>query len=461
MTCQKVIIPEIDIFNTTVSSKPLSDESHLIGSEACNYYYTSVVMGDNIPFYNFPVLLNSNGSLWQDGIRFVFHLMELNDFTKSYFSDANFRKISHIIDFKSWCDSEGINMFDFNHRFALKRPTYLYFQYLTTLSISAENINNRTSTIYEFIKFHSRSYKIDMSRVDQVKESFIQYTTSTGFRQTKLINKRLLTAKKIKRFPNYKSAVMDDGEELRPLTSAQKSELYVALNSPIIDVDERLIFETCLETGARKQTILTIRLKHIKLFTNENLHTDNCFRIQAGLGTDIDTKKDKRLTIVIPLSLAEKLKIYASSTEAKNRRKIFFSKFGDNLFKDKDDIYLFIGKKGNCRYMAKSDPRYARTFTRPKGHSISAVVSRIKKLVSNNFPTSYTFHWNRATYAYDLYLALVPHLNNQEINFNQLIGYIQNSLGHEEPKTTLNYLKLFRDENKQLDMQESWERKFL
>lgn len=452
-----ILIKKISELDAVVSSYPLCADSYQIQLSNFNYFSTTTRLNIHNRFYNFPFLVESDGTPWYDGIRFVLHLVKTSMHSAECLSQAQRRKVSHLIDFKNWCNDEHVNMYDFSHRFAMKRPTYKYFSYLLTLNISAENVNQRTSTIFQFFEFHSSRLGIDMSRVDQVMDTFIAYKTSTGLEQVTKVRKRKLTAtKKVKNFTklNY---VLDEGEELQPLKNQHCIQLYRALNSSGIRVDERLIFELSLSTGARKQTVLTLRLKHVNQFNPHNLHSDSCYRIQCGDGTDIDTKNGKRLTLVIHEQLAEKLRIYINSDEAKNRRKKFVKRFGNNIFQNPDDIYVFIGERGDCRYMSKTDPRHNYTYSRPNGRSISNVVVKLKKILPMDFPNSYIFHWNRATFALHLYQRLSTLHESNKISFDELIGFIQNALGHSDPQTTLKYLKLFRNEDQLLKMQMEWE----
>ncbi|RLV57694.1 site-specific integrase [Parashewanella curva] len=333
-------------------------------------------------------------------------------------------------------------MFDFSSIRAQRRPTYLYFTYLSKKRISAQNINSRTATIYKWFEFHQVRYNIELERIDQTYRAYKQFQNKQGQTFIREVKTRLLTATVPKKFMPKLGHVYDDGEELRPLENAQVDALYKALYSNDFNTDERLIFEIALDTGARIQTILTIRLRHIDSFVPKNLHPDGCYKLQAGLGTDIDTKFDKRLVVSIPHALAEKLKIYAYCEEAKKRRCKFKQNFGEEVFRNEKDMYLFLGRRGDCRYMAKSDPRYASTNSKPNGRSISVIVARLKRVLPSTFPQNYVFHWNRATFAYISYQLLKPLLDSKEITFDMLIGWIQSSLGHANPETTLEYLKL-------------------
>ncbi|MCK8138048.1 hypothetical protein [Pseudoalteromonas sp. 2CM28B] len=107
------------------------------------------------------------------------------------------------------------------------------------------------------------------------------------------------------------------GEELRPLTDKELDELLTCLNTDAFGVDERLMHFIALQVGARKQSILTMRMKHLKLFADQKLLKDSTFKVNAGPGTGIDTKYNKPQALYFPLILAKSILRYANSEKAK------------------------------------------------------------------------------------------------------------------------------------------------
>ena len=124
-------------------------------------------------------------------------------------------------------------------------------------------------------------------------------------------------------------------------------------------------------------------------------------------------------------------------------------------------MYLFLSTRGDCRYMAKDDPRYLKTKVPPTGGSIQSIIKKLYKFeLPINFPKNYKFHWNRASYALNYYLFLKPLVDNGVISYQDQIAFIQDALSHESPETTEAYLKLFTDSKKLIEMQSQWENKF-
>jgi integrase len=458
---QRIIyLPEFKYIDLEVTLQPTKETSQKVNVENNNVYYitdNNFNSGEGDQFYHFPVILNKDGFMWYEANNFLLKT-SLND-QFNYSPQKIARIASRLLDYKIWSEDNHVDIYNFSALRAKNRPTYRYFKYLMEQDLSAGNINQRTSLIYKFtLENHSR-YNIDINRIDQVTDAFIKFKNKFGQSFSKKIKTRKLTKRITKRSqPN--TQILDDGESLRPLSNDEQKELIMALNNPRYSVDERLIFQLGLDTGARKQTILTLRLKHVKGFTQDKLSSDGYFKINVGFGTDIDTKFDKRITLHISESLAEKLKVYAFSQSAVKRRLKFLKSSGD-LFNNEDDTYLFLGERGNCRYMAKSDPRFDQTKNPPSGTSIQTIINRLYKYdLSNNFPLDYKFHWNRASYAFNYYQYLQPLVDNKKMSYRDQIYCIQNALGHSNPETTENYIRYFIGNHKLLEMQSKWEDRF-
>ena len=425
-----------------------------------NYFITSFEESgrDEEVFFHFPIMLNNDGTAWNEGNLFLLSIANHENF--DYTPAKIARKASQLIDYKIWSEVNNIDIFDFSALRPKNRPTYKYFTYLFNLGISAGNLNQRTSLIYKFTIHFKQKYNIEINRIDQVSDAFIHFKNIQGQVVITTVKKRKLTKKVCKSKKPLISMVIDDGEPLRPLNEGEQKMLIHALSHVRYNNDERLIFNIAIDTGIRKQTILTLRLKHLKTFTKQNLLQDGSYRIPAGPGTGIDTKFNKRLTITIPELLAEKLKMYANSKFAQQRRTLFIKKNGD-IFDEQDDMYLFLSTRGDCRYMAKDDPRYLKTKVPPTGGSIQSIIKKLYKFeLPINFPKNYKFHWNRASYALNYYLFLKPLVDNGVISYQDQIAFIQDALSHESPETTEAYLKLFTDSKKLIEMQSQWENKF-
>ena len=350
-----IYLKALNIDFQSYSAKSLAHFSKTIYLHAERPLYVTNIVPEYKSIYNhFPILLQEDGASWYEGNLFLYSLVSNESF--NYSTQAISRKASLLLDYKIWCENENIGMFDFTSIRPKHRPTYRYFSYLRSTNISAQNINQRTSLIFKFTCFFAKKYNIDINRIDKTSDSLFSYKTSTGGVIHKNYLKRSQTLPYNRSISTSINKVLDDGELLRPLNDKEQEQLITTLESKRFLPDERLIFQLALDTGARKQSILTIRLGDINKLTSTNLSKDGSYSVNAGPGTNIDTKFNRPIVIKIPEDTVERLKLYAASKAAKLRRSKFKSTNG-NLFED-DDIYLFLTRQGNCRYMAKNDPRY-------------------------------------------------------------------------------------------------------
>lgn len=462
-----------------------ADEAYFIAKE-----YSLSLSDDSV--YHLPFLFNEDGTPWYEAN--LFYYRQSIDADVGYDTTEELRlKASRLLDYKFFCegftvkghDADGnevdisapIDYLDFSASRPGNRPTYRYFMHLLyNDDISAKNLNIRTLAVYDFYKFLAKlpGYNIDIIRVEKTKEAFIKIAQG----RFKKVEKRSQTVNATAQAtPVPLGYVRDQGEDLRPLSNEQRDELIKVLDEEF-NVDERLIHKLALFTGARKQSIFTMRMKHIRMLAATELAEDGITSkpkatvakdgtliLKAGPGTGIDTKFGKRQTLHFPKKLIEKLEMYADSNEAKKRRELFKLIHG-NVLND-DDMYLFISTKGNCHYMAKDDPRYRKVKTRPKGEHTNYLKEKLLKYVSDTFPRAFTFHWQRATFAYSLYQHLAPlvvHDMNVELEpgKGQLrpgeeIRRIQVRLHHKDRETTEHYLKLFTNFDEQVAAQESYE----
>ena len=457
-----VNIPVVNNVVSELTSNAIGKHSQGITTTEGTYYVTppsieSLRKADTL--YNVPCLLNNDGTPWVEANLFLFELAKEKSDTKGVIQ----RKASHLMDYKLWIEKEELDYLDFSHAIKRLRPTYLYFNSLRNGGdICDKNITSRTGNIYQFYKFlnNTLKYDIDLKKVDVVTKGSMSFSNTSGQRFSKQIDKRELTLSGNKASLVSIGYVRDDGEDLRPLTNEQTNVLLKALKGKNINQDERLIFQFALDTGARKQTILTLRERHLELFTESNLQRNGCYILHTGPGTGIDTKGGNAQQLHIPKELAEALKMFSNSLLRKKRKEKFMSIFGDEIFESKDDMYLFLSPEGNCRYMSKDDPRYEKTLHPPKGGSIQNMVERIFRNVEGEFPKDFSFHWTRATFAYRYYQFLLPLVESKTITYVEQISFVQHAMGHKNREVTENYLKLFTGDDDLLDMQESWEKQF-
>ncbi|WP_339664676.1 site-specific integrase [uncultured Pseudomonas sp.] len=410
--------------------------------------------------YNFPIIMHADGLPWIEANSFLLNLVA-NKHSKSRPTDEARRKASKLLHYLMFCENNKIDWKDFSGKRPSLRPTYRYYRHLLDEgNKSAAVINQYTGTIYDFYKFVAQYWlDIDMERVDTVKKLKLMLQSTTGHRAID-IEKRSQTRPTAGVSPVPIGFVRDDGEDLRPLTNSQLSTLLDVMYGKEWSALERLIVLTALMTGARKQTVLTLRVRHLEGFTSDKLRSDGTYLLRAGPGTGIDTKFGKDQRLYVPKQLAEDLLLWSASPAAKKRRSIFLTGISDHengQSYSEQDCYLFLSDQGNCYYMAEDDPRYSSVKSRPIGQVTETIRKKLMRTVDKNFPISFTYHWLRATFAFQLYQQLVPLLQAGNLQYGEEISIIQHRLHHADRETTENYLKLFMMYSEKLVAQERYE----
>lgn len=412
--------------------------------------------------FNLPYLFHRSGQPWLEANSYLIGLVKDKHAQTRPTDDAR-RQASRLLDYLIFCENNNIDWLDFSGRRLPQRPTYKYHRYLMDMpGRGAQVANQYTGTVYRFYKFVSKNWHdIDISRVDSVKQISFFVNNEYGLAKKITVEKRSQT-QAYNRSKNVPMGFVDDeGECLQPLSNVQLAEVIAAINADDWSALDRLIMLFAVMTGARKQTVLTLRVKHVQRLMDGKLHPDGTYLLRAGPGTGIDTKNNKPQTLYVPKQLAIDLLTYISSPQAKKRRQGFqasyAAKFSELDRMADEDMYVFISEQCNCYYMASSDPRYKFVKSRPAGAVTNNLKQKLKKSVSADFPKDFTFHWLRATFAFQLYQLLRPRLKDGTLQPGDDVSIIQSRLHHERRETTENYLQLFSMIPEKIRAQEGYE----
>ncbi|MEB0043085.1 site-specific integrase [Pseudomonas sp. MH10] len=441
-----------------------SIESALEGAESNLLYRVDEIgSGNDRDLFNLPFLFRVNGDPWHEANDYLLSLMR-DRAPESRRTDDVRRHASKLLDYLLFCEDSNLDWLDFSGARPPLRPTYKYFYHLINEgSRSNQVINQYTAAVYHFYKYVSEHWHdLDMKRVDTIKQVRFIVQSLKG---AKVINaeKRSQT----RRTPPSSSVplgfVREDGEDLRPLSNLELGVLLDTIsNEKKWSTIERLVLLTSLMTGARKQSVLTIRLKHLKGFAEDKLTPEGAYKLHAGPRTGIDTKFDKAQVLYLPKQLAEELVTLARSPMMKNRREKFRAQLELNhpgLSVEEGDMYLFLSDQGDCYYMAASDPRYAIVKSPQTGQVTETIKRKLQNMASSLFPKNFSYHWLRATFAFQLYQRLQPLVQEGGLKQGEDIDFIQKRMHHESRTTTENYLKLFKMTHEKVIAQEVWEEK--
>jgi integrase len=202
-----------------------------------------------------------------------------------------------------------------------------------------------------------------------------------------------------------------------------------------------LSFLIALTTGARIQTVFTLRQKHFEKI----LHPDETeVKIKIGLGTDCDTKFNKIHTLIVPAWVYNKVKVYLNSPRYKTRLDV-----AKHIFEGESKQYVFLTNRGIPFYSSKFDPYRDQYKEPPSGNTVRQFIFRSikKEFNKQGLKTDFSFHDLRATYGMNLLDKLMILVDKGELKLSHALIHIKERMGHNSLSTTEKYLN-FREKHK-------------
>lgn len=400
---------------------------------------------ENGYYPNFPVIIQSNNEPWS--IANLYLVCKLQ--REHGYESRTYRSIAdHLLNYLRFLEDEDLNFLHLPQNNRLK-VTFRYHKHLIELRdqghISTSTASTRINAIARFYRDIVKWGIIQKSEIpnppfDEVHKK-IQITSKYGTQNIINVQSHNLVIP-IPHKPSQAEYIQDGGA-LRPLTVTDQKFVLKALLSS--SREYQLMFYLALFTGARIQTVGTLRAKNLNL----KLDGDGNLRLPVGAGTLIDTKKGSPMTLLLPGWLVKDLLIYSHSSEAIKRRE-------RSYYGDTEDNYLFLSKSGVPYYTSKKElydrqnPDVNRnTFLtdRAKGASIQdggSIRQHIHEIllprILEEQPDfqSFRFHDLRATFGMNLLEAQLKHLGDKPIT--SALDYVQQRMGHRDKATTMQYL---------------------
>ena len=393
-------------------------------------------------YLEFPSIIQGDGHPSE-----IFNLYLLKKLQQTVQYDfKTFASIAHqLVDFQRFLEDEQLDCLKFHK---LKQLNAI-FQYRTRLIeqanaglISANSASHRINAVVNFYRFLVTEDLVDHQRYGlpfQDVYKYIAVDNEFGARRKMAIKSHDLAIHVPAKAPNSE-AIADDGE-LSPLSVESQTVILKGLLKS--SREYQLMFYFALFTGARLQTICTLRIKNL---IGRKPDSQGFIRLPVGSGTGIDTKFQKPMTLLIPNWLAQDLKIYIDSPQAQQRRQK--SNYGDA-----DENYVFLTKLGTPFYTSKAEQqeliekiKASDSFrARLKLYEGEAVRSYLKvvllpeiRLIDPQFP-SFKFHDLRASFGMNLLESQLQHLPEGHSAMTA-VEYVQARMGHRNISTTLQYL---------------------
>lgn len=397
--------------------------------------------------------MNKDGSIWKHGTLYLLNKLEQFKLPNSKTLAAIAYDLYQFKEFLS--KNKEINNLKAPKRKVL-RPTYGYRSHLQDLietnKIARSTAARRMSSIINFYHWLKKQHDIKFEHLlwDE-SDRFIYYQNNIGAQRSKAVKATNLHIPVPDTSEDF-SEFLNDGGKLRPLNRNEQIWLIQALKESK-NVEMTLSFIVALATGARMQTIYTLRLQQ---FITLSISNEKYIPIAVGLGTGVDTKYNRKLVLLFPSWLIIKIKTYANSLRAQKRR-------NNSTLRDRSNQYLFLTKRGAPYYMAKNDPNYRIIRNPPAGNTVQKFIEdTLKKTMrshGNDFP--FRFHDLRATFGMNLLEEGTTLINSGQASLLNVLCLVRDRMGHRSLKTTERYLEYRQKYNLLVNAQSEYERYLL
>lgn len=433
---RRVLIPEFRLL------RPNFLETHNDANPGLPDYGFSADSDGYLP--NFPILIQGNSEPWAIGNLYLTTKLQ----REVGYESRTFRGIAdHLLDYLRFLEDEDLDYLHFPKNDRLK-VTFRYRQrlidFVTSGVLSANTASARINAVVNFYRRIMRWNLVDEQIEGVAFEEITKYisvTSAVGIPKNLKVNSHNLAIVSPKK--QSQTEYINDGGDLRPLTVREQSCVLKALLES--SREYQLMFYFALFTGARVQTVGTLHIKHLQ----GDLDSNGYLRLPIGAGTLIDTKRGKRMTLLVPSWLVKDMLIYSRSAEAKKRR-------NRSYYGDTEDNYVFLSKNGVPYYTCKKeildrrDSRIsvnagmvdrARGVTIQDGAALRTHIQQILlpriHLTSSDFQ-EFTLHDLRATFGMNLLESQLQHMGDQ--NITAALEYVQQRMGHSNKEITMQYL---------------------
>jgi hypothetical protein len=449
---RKVVLPIFEVTETSEQSDQAAARVDAMGQ----IYYTrpKLVMEegkrrDGKPrwvrhqFNLFPLIVDMRGVPWAEANIWLLSRLEgvLNPDMTTYFALAD-----DLAAYRQFLDDNDLDWLHFPEN-KLSRPTYRFRGHLRYCidadEIAASSAKRRIGTVIGFYRWLTSEKAFFPAHVAWLEsDQYIQFVGAQGFTQLKKVKVTDLRLN-IPQQRDPFDGTIDDGGKLRPLNTDEQLWLLDALGQ-LQNTEMTLIHLFSLLTGARIQTTLTMRVRHAHYKVADGTRGD--VRMPVGPGTGVDTKRNKRLVLHIPMWFYRLLTTYADSDRARNRRErarggdhenqyLFLSQRGVPFYRSKEDIHNFDGSN---KLRHQKVGQGVRQFMRER------VIPFIRKKYSVA-TFRYKFHDTRATAGMnwtDMQLELVE---RGQTTLHEAREFVRVRMGHDSSAVTDRYLSYRRN----------------
>lgn len=330
-----------------------------------------------------------------------------------------------------------------------RRVTWAYYRYLKRLlrqkGEQPFSLSVARARMQSVIGFYRGLLKWDLIKESAI-ENVAYKSTIIGIPIVNSVGVQIMktvetTNFKIPKPQRDRLGLIMDGGALRPLTEEEQSQVleYLRLS------DNRAFQLMCLValyTGARIQTVCTIRVKNVYDLLKKTPKNGEVLLL-VGEGSWIDSKNQKRYRLHIPIELVHVLRDYIESNECKERRAVsFYGESGEN--------YVFLTSNGSPYYTSsteiidRQEGKFSRrisakervSFSIQKGNAVRNYLARLIRDIRRKYPdfNAMRFHDLRASYGMNFVR------DADAVGLKDIREELKTRMGHSSFDTTQSYL---------------------
>lgn len=458
---RKVLLPTFTLTEVCDKDDPEAVKRSISGSKehgAFVYHLKPVVdpiEGTQRNHNLFPIVLTRDSMPWDLGMLFILSRLDAE-------TNPDMVTLKSLADdlgaFREWLDShenpEDL-LFSFP-KLPLSRVTYRYRGNLKKKieigEIAASTAKRRMATVVSFYRWMMAEEIFQPTNDPWQERTYgLTLTNSYGGSVKKTVTSTDLQLLASKADDPLDDTIQDEDGKLRPLPLGEQKWVMEAADA-LGNGEMYLFILFMLLTGARIQTVGTLRVRHFiqanPAFSNGIAGQGQVFKLKAGPGTGIDTKRNKKKVLQIPRLLYEALHVYVTSDRARRRREV--APGGDCL-----DQYLFLTQQGSPYYTAKAHSSSYNSNMVRRHHKNGGTVRQFLKerlipFVQNCYDPKFKFriHDLRATFGMnqtDIQMSLVQ---AGVITLTEARSIVKELMWHTSLATTDKYI----DYRKQMKM---------
>jgi len=407
-------------------------------------------------FPRLPMVLNADGSPWPPACMWLLDRARARPLDLSSLNPV----AQGLRAYKIFLDDYELEWDDFSAGDKYLRPTYLYKTHLQDLinsgSIKPSTASNRMHSVvgmYRFLMDGDR-YGFSAQNPPWIERTIgLVYQDNKGFKHVKEVNSADVSIRVPKREYAWDRRIVDGGK-LMPLSQFEQMLLIKTLKA-LGNREYELIHYTALMTGARIQTVLTLRWGAFE--QPPSLVNQWPFKLPCGPGTGIDTKGNvSDVFLAVQRELYEWLHMYAISERAQRRR-------DKSILKQSRINYLFLSSQGGPHYESKDDRNAQRNSSEPLKRSSSTgqnirsfiadyVIPEIRKTIPD---FNYRFHDLRATFGVNWVDAVAKEGDTRQ-RFLWARERLSKLMWHARATTTDGYIEYRNNRNQLEKAEELW-----